>query len=98
MNHTEERLQDRHIGLTPAQVIGYVYEYGKENTDIAVIVAKCEFCGQAEGAYRSRGESNGDMIVLIIRNMQAKTIMYRRSNQNNTPQGLRVSELIDLTQ
>ena len=98
MTHTEERLQDRNIRLTPSQIMGYVYEYGDLAQHVAVIIGRVDFQGDSSVAYRNRHESNGDLIVLIIRKGQDKTIMFRRSNQNNTPEGLRVNRLVDLTQ
>jgi hypothetical protein len=96
MTHLESRLIERNITLSMAQLTGIVYEYG--DSDCAVVIAKCEFSGQNVGKYRSRLESNGDLVVLIIRQHEAKTIMYRRSNQPLTPEAMNVKQVIDLTQ
>lgn len=97
MTHLESRLQDREFTniLTVSQLAGLCYEC---DVDTAVIVAKLNIQqGQAYGEYRERYESNGEYVVLIIRNHQPKTIMYRRANQPMTTTALRVSSILDLT-
>lgn len=98
MKHYEARLQDRPYTsvLTRAQLDGLCYEC---DTDTAVILVKDDTQhGQTCGAYRSRSESNGEYIVLIIRNHEPKTIMYRRANQPMTCEALRVAKVLDYTQ
>lgn len=93
MTHLEVRLQERGIHVSQAQIIGLCYEY-----ECAAVILKREaHHGPTTGDFYGRNESNGDLVVLIIRNHTPVTIMYRRSNQNNTPAGLRVDELIDIT-
>lgn len=95
MTHLEIRLAERDIHVSQAQISGLCYEY----ECAAVILSKQgSHHGPSNGDFYGRSESNGDLVVLIIRDHQPVTIMYRRSNQNNTPSGLRVDELIDLTQ
>ena len=97
MTHTTQRTQERQISLSASQIDGIVYEYGDMDTDLAVIVSKVAHYGVDTGSYYGRTDSNGDLVVLIIRNHEAKTIMYRRSSQTNTPAQLRVNKIIDLT-
>lgn len=98
MSHLEERLLDREYTnvLTSAQLAGLCYECDQ---DTAVICKRYDDQkGESCGKYRERLESNGEYVVLIIRNHQPKTIMYRRANQPMTTTALRVSNILDLTQ
>jgi hypothetical protein len=95
-SHTQQRAVERQISLTTSQIAGIVYEYGDEDTDLAVIVAKCERVEPEKCSYYGRMQSNGDLVVLIIRNHRPVTLMYRRSDQTNTPAQLRVNKIIDL--
>lgn len=94
MTHIEQRLLERDIHISKAVLTDLCYEY----ECVAVILAKQSHYGQSDGDYMSRSESNGDLVVLIIRDHKAITIMYRRSSQTNTAQQLRVNQVIDLTQ
>lgn len=69
-------------------------EQWPEGHSAAVIVARLGV------AYGSRNEgSNGDTVVVIVRDNIAITAMLRRSwNQEFTPEVLRVNEVIDWTQ
>lgn len=98
MSHHTQRLTDRPFTqvLTVAQIAGLCVECDE---DTAVIVAKHDQQhGQTTGDYHSRTESNGEYIILIIRNHKAVTTFYRRSNQPMTPTALRVANILDLTQ
>jgi len=94
MTHYESRTQDRPMTstLSKAQLAGLCYEYECAAVIINRITAQNDY-----GKYRSRHESNGDLVVLIIRDHKAITIMYRRSNQPQTCEALHVSQVIDLT-
>lgn len=94
MTHIEQRLQERHIHVSAAVLVGLCYEY--ENA--AVILAKGSHVGDDENGYFDRAESNGDLVVLIIREHKPITIMFRRSSQTNTAQQLRVNQIVDITQ
>ena len=94
MTHIEKRLQERDIHISKAVLIGLCYEYN----NAAVIIARQSHYGQDTGDYMTRKESNGDLVVLIIRDNRPVTIMYRRSSQTNTAAQLRVNQVIDITQ
>ena len=93
MTHYQQRIQDRQIGVSESQIVGLCYEY----ECAAVILSRVEHKGTNTGDYHGRMDSNGDLIVLIIRDHRAVTIMYRRSNQPQTCEALHVSQVIDLT-
>ena len=95
MTHYQQRTHERKYTdlLTSAQLEGLCWEY----QSAAVILAKLDGTkGQNYGDYRSRTESNGDLVILIIRDHKPITIMYRRSNQKLTAESMRVNELISL--
>jgi len=95
MTHTQQRLIERGINIPDSEL----YTIAKNCTcDSAVILAKLsEHKGDNASGYYQRQESNGDLIILIVRNNKPVTIMYRRSNQTNTTSQLRVNNIIDLT-
>jgi hypothetical protein len=91
--HITDRLAERNITIDCDKLA--ILAAKVDNA--AIILLKQEHKGQ-EGAYRTRNESNGDLVVMIIRNHYPVTIMYRRSNQPATCDALRVNQVIDLTQ
>lgn len=92
-NHVAQRLNERGITISSAVIAGLCWEY--ENA--AVILRKLDSeQGQDYGDYRNRTESNGDLVILIIREHKDITVMYRRSNQKLTAESMRVAELISL--
>ena len=94
MAHLQERLSERNIEIGDSFL--YLLAFSA-NEDTAFVIKNLD-ChkGSNEKDYYSRKESNGDMLVLIVRNNHPCTIMYRRKNQNNTPEGLRVERFINL--
>lgn len=44
--------------------------------------------------YKNDTESNGNMVIMIVRNQFPVTIMFRRSNQPLTPKSLDVREIL----
>lgn len=95
MTHTQQRLIERGIKIPDSELNKIALSC---NVDSAVILAKLDtHKGDNSNGYYQRQESNGDLIVLIVRNSRPITIMYRRSNQPQTAQALKVSNVIDLT-
>ena len=91
--HIIDRLAERNIELA-VEKIDYI---AKQCDNAAIILLRQEFKGQADGAYRSRSESNGDLVVMIVRNHFPVTIMFRRSDQPKTAEAMHVQFVIDLT-
>jgi hypothetical protein len=95
MTHTQQRLTERGINIPDSELNAIAKNCP---FDTAVILAKLEESkGDNKSEYYSRKESNGDLIVLIVRSCRAITIMYRRSNQPQTPAALKVNAIVDLT-
>ena len=97
MTHLQDRLTER--GLNGKITDSELYMIASHcSHDTAVILHKLDSpAGDCESSYYKRTESNGELVVLIVRKSRAVTIMYRRSSQTNTTSQLRVSEIIDLT-
>ncbi len=94
-SHILQRLQQRHIAINPA-ILNQLAQACK--VDSAVLLAKLpSHIGCNNSDYYQRKESNGNLVYLIIRDNHIITIMYRRDNQNNTTDGLRVDAIIDLS-
>lgn len=93
MTHIEKRLQEREINISRSVIIGLCHKY----ECAAIILARQSHYGENSSDYYERKQSNGDMVVLIIREHRPVTIMYRRSNQTNTAEALRVNQLVDIS-
>lgn len=95
MNHLQQRLAERNMVIDTSKL--YAIASGC-NEDSAVIIQRLEnHAGDNVNSYYDRKESNGDLVILIVRNRIPYTIMYRRSNQKNTPDAMRVKKIVDLT-
>lgn len=96
-SHLQQRLSERGIeNLVTDSECWYIAKNCKQ--DSAVILTKLDsHIGTSDKSYYARTDSNGDLVVLIVRENRPVTIMYRRSSQTNTPAQLRVNEIIDLT-
>lgn len=95
MTHVQSRLAERNINISDEVLCKIAKYFG--NTPTAVLLARLDSHIGQEGAYRSREESNGDLVVLIVRDSKPITIMYRRSNQPLTPDALHVRQVVELT-
>jgi len=92
--HITERLAERNISIDIDKLCAITAYY--ENAAI-ILMKQAQHQGQ-EGAYRTRTESNGDLVVLIVRNHYPVTVMYRRSNQPATAEAMRVNQVVNLAQ
>jgi hypothetical protein len=92
MTHTEQRLAERGIHINQAELQRIAKQF---NDDVAVIMSRGEHKGDNVNEYRSRKESNGDLVVLIVRDRYPVTVMYRRSNQDNRPAAMRVNRIVE---
>lgn len=88
MVHLTQRLAERGIDITPNQLGAMAREYRQ---DTAVILTRCQMHYVRDGYIGS----NGDLVILIVRDSRPVTIMFRRSNQPLTAQALKVDEVID---
>ena len=93
MTHIEQRLAERNISIDYSKLLVIAKSCG--NTSAAVLLGNVPAQNDT-GAYRSRELSNGDLVVLIVRNGEPKTIMFRRSNQPFTESALHVEKVYTL--
>ena len=94
MSHLQERLKERDIKIGDSFLYLLAFS-AQEDTAFVIKYLNCHM-GSTEEDYYSRKESNGDMVVLIVRGNKPITIMYRRKNQDNTKEGLRVEKYLNL--
>lgn len=88
MVHITQRLQERGINISPRDIVDIARSC---QCDTAVILCQCEEKRVDHGYIGS----NGDLVILIVRQCHPVTIMFRRSNQPLTPEALRVGQIID---
>lgn len=93
--HVIERLETRNIHVNP-RIIAQIAD--NVNGSAAVLLMTLDsHVGSIDNNYYARSESNGNMVYLIIRDNHPITIMFRRDNQPNTPESMRVNAIIDLS-
>lgn len=90
MTHIELRLAERNITVTHDVLLKIAKQIP---TSAAIIIAHLD---SVRGNSCDATESNGDLVILIVRNRQPKTIMFRRSNQPFTPDALNVDFCLSL--
>lgn len=94
MNHIQQRLAERDIAIELWKLNKIASSF---SVSTAVVLARLdEHMGCKDGAYRTRSESNGDLVVMIVRDAKPITIMYRRSNQPLVPDALHVKQVVEL--
>lgn len=96
MSHLQDRLAEREINIPDS----FLWTIAKSlKTDSAVLVKRLDsHMGTNDGDFTTRKQSNGDLVYLIVRDSRPVTIFYRRSSQTNTPQQMRVNQIVDYTQ
>lgn len=88
MSHLSERLAERGITIPQGEIEGIAQRC---RLDTAVILCHVE-CKYVHDGYIG---SNGDLVILVVRNRRPVTIMYRRTNQPITADALRVNQIVD---
>ena len=93
--HVIERNQERKLCI-PEYIIQNLAK--RCPTDTALILYQFDhIVNNSCLDYYSRTESNGDLLVLIVRGQMPITLMFRRSDQDNTESGLRVKEFHNIS-
>ena len=88
MIHVTERLSERGITISERDILTLCQGCKQ---DSAIILCQCDNKRVSDGYIGS----NGDNVILIVRDRRPVTIMFRRSNQPMTPQALRVESVIN---
>lgn len=83
--HIESRLEQRDLPYTPSQLAEIANKY---NEDTAVIIGK--------RPAREGNRYGFEKIVLIVRNHQPATIMFRRESQNFDKRNFSVNRVVYL--
>lgn len=96
MSHLQQRLSERKINYPTSKL----FDIAKNcKTDTAVVLLKLDgIQNDSKLSFYDRTESNGDLVILIVRNQRPCTIMYRRSNQKMTPDSMKVNNVISYLQ
>ena len=95
MNHLQQRLAERQLDISLSYLNSIA---GSCDCDTAIVIKRLdEIKNDSKLGYYDRKESNGDLVILIVRNRRANTIMYRRSNQPLTAEAMRVNQVLDYT-
>ena len=81
MSHITERLKEREIFISESEIHKIA---GNCKSDTAILLQR------SENSRFSKDESNGEMVILIVRNQIAVTVMFRRGNQEFSRTALRV--------
>ena len=84
LEHIQIRLKERQLNFSDIFLRALALECERD-TAILLTDTGIEKCPDIE-----REESNGNYVILIVRNQMPITVMFRRSNQPFTPQALRV--------
>lgn len=92
--HVADRLAERNIVIELWKLNKIAQYFGSVST--AVVLARLDNHVGQDGAYRTRSESNGDLVILIVRDAKPITVMYRRSNQPLLPDALHVKQVVEL--
>jgi len=93
MTHIEQRLAERNIKVDYSKLLVIAKSCG--NTSAAILLGNVPYSDPGTD-YHSRQESNGDLVVMIVRDGEPKTIMFRRSNQPFTPSALNVNKVYSI--
>lgn len=92
MTHLQQRLSERKINIPDSRLWNIAKGL---NVDSAVLVARLE----SSRGNRQAGESNGNLVFLIVRNSRPVTIFYRRAGESEEQlkSHLRVESVKDYT-
>ena len=88
--HINKRLDERGLSINPEILQRMV---NRCEGDTALILFKLEKCNKdyPDNNYCSRKESNGDLVVLVVRHKYPITIMYRRRSQDKDLDSMKVA-------
>jgi len=93
--HIKERCQDRNVEISENILSNLASQCC---CDTALLLCRfSEIKNDSDKDFYDREESNGDLLFLIVRRKRPVTIFFRRSDQNNTLDGLRVNLIEDIS-
>lgn len=90
-DHIYKRLNERKLSFSEIFLLALAQECER---DTAILLKNLHECkNESSLPHKLRRESNGELVILIIRESKPITIMFRRSDQPFTPEALRVDEI-----
>lgn len=87
--HISQRLKERNLNLSEAFILAVIKE--SKGKDTAALIKRIS---DPVFYYGDVPESNGDLVILIIRNNRPVTVFFRRSDQPFEEKALRVEQCI----
>jgi len=94
MRHIHDRLRQRGIDINGKAIENLSMRC---EGDVALLLHKFDTVANDSCLpFCQRKESNGDLVYLVVRNKYPVTVMFRRSEQTNTIERLRVSHIVDI--
>lgn len=90
--HVLERLRERKLNFSQIMLLAIARDCER---DTAILLKKFENRNNEmeKIPHYLREESNGDLVILVVRDKTPITVMFRRSDQPFTPQALRVHDI-----
>lgn len=93
--HIYQRLNERGLSFSMEYLISLAKKC--ENDTAILLCILDEYRNDSDLDFCQRKESNGNLVILIVRNQDPITIMFRRTEQPFTPEALKVDETMVLT-
>ena len=89
LSHVQNQLKNRGLNYSEIFLRAVANDCGCEDTAVILDILDQPI------PYKNQFESNGNVVILIVRNRYPVTIMFRRSNQPLTPKSLDVRKIIN---
>lgn len=90
--HVLDQLKQRELNYSPIFLLALAEEYDSDTAILLKKLPKPKNCNQSAD-YHKRELSNGNLVILIVRDKRPITIFFRRDDQPFTPQALRVQDI-----
>jgi len=87
--HVQKRLQERKVGFSELLLEAIARECDEQDTAVLIKELDTPIFPDALDYYDCV-QSNGELVILIVRNKKPITVMFRRKNQPFTPEALKV--------
>jgi len=93
--HIIQRLEERKLHI-PEELIEDLAEIYVEDT--AIVILNMGFCvNHSNKEFYERNESNGELVILVIRHQEPITVFFRRKDQPLDAHSLRVNKVVNLS-
>jgi uncharacterized protein YfbU (UPF0304 family) len=93
--HITNRLAERNLHIPEDLIEDLAEQYDK---DTAIVILNMGFCvNNSSRDFYERKESNGELVILVVRHHEAITVFFRRKDQPLDAQSLKVNKVVDLS-